>query len=115
MRYPALSARFSVAALAAAVSALSSAPSYSQDGATLEEVLVTAQRREQSLQDVSISLSAFSGDALNERLIEEMADLQFSVPNLLADALRITVRGVGNNAISSTAEAGLASISTVST
>ena len=73
----------------------------------IEEVTVTAQKREQSLQDVSISLSAFSGDALNERLIEEMADLQFSVPNLLADALRITVRGVGNNAISSTAEAGL--------
>lgn len=93
--------------LAAVLSALSATPAYTQDGAGLEEVIVTAQRREQSLQDVSISLSAFSGDALNERLIEEMQDLQFNVPNLLSDNLRITVRGVGNNAISSTAEAGL--------
>lgn len=93
--------------LAATIGTLNATPSFAQDGMMLEEVVVTAQRREQSLQDVSISLSAFSGDQLNERLIEEMQDLQFNVPNLLADNLRITVRGVGNNAISSTAEAGL--------
>ena len=32
----------------------------------LEEVIVTAQKREQSLQDVPISVSAFSGAALQE-------------------------------------------------
>jgi len=73
----------------------------------LEEVVVTAQKREQSLQDVSMSLSAFTGDALDVRAIEDMADLQFSVPNLLDDGARIAIRGIGNNAISSTAEGGL--------
>ena len=49
----------------------------------IEEIVVTAQKREQSLQDVSMSLSAFTGVALEERLIEDLSDLQFSVPNLL--------------------------------
>lgn len=73
----------------------------------IEEIIVTAQKREQSLQDVSMSLSAFTGAALEERVIEDLADLQFSVPNLLSDSVRVTIRGVGNNAISSTAESGL--------
>ena len=78
-----------------------------QEQVSLEEIIVTAQKREQSIQDVSMSLSAFSGDALDERVIEDLSDLQFSVPNLLADSARIAIRGVGNNAISSTAEGGL--------
>ena len=32
----------------------------------LEEVVVTAQKREQSLQDVGIAVSAFSGDQMNQ-------------------------------------------------
>ena len=52
----------------------------------LEEVIVTAQRREESLQDIPMSVSAFTGDAIEIRQIEDIADLQFSVPNLLADA-----------------------------
>lgn len=73
----------------------------------IEEIVVTAQKREQSLQDVSMSLSAFTGVALEERVIEDLSDLQFSVPNLLADSVRVAIRGVGQNAISSTAEQGL--------
>lgn len=86
---------------------LSTASHAQEAGSLLEEVTVTAQRREQSLQDVSMSLSAFTGDALDDRVIEELTDLQFAVPNLLADTARVTIRGVGNNAISSTAEGGL--------
>lgn len=73
----------------------------------LEEIIVTAQKREQSLQDVPIAVSAFSGDALDTRAIEELVDLQMSVPNLIFDQFRVNLRGVGNNAISSTAESGL--------
>lgn len=73
----------------------------------LEEIIVTAQKREQSLQDVPIAVSAFSGGALETRAIEELVDLQMSVPNLLFDQARVNLRGVGNNAISSTAESGL--------
>ncbi len=73
----------------------------------LEEIIVTAQRREQSLQDVSIAISAFTGDTLQERVIEDVADLQFSVPNLIANARQVNIRGVGNNSGASTSEAGL--------
>ncbi len=90
----------------AAIAASVPVTGYAQQS-TLEEVIVTAQKREQSLQDVSMSLTAFTGAALEDRVIEDLADLQFSVPNLLADSARITIRGVGNNAISSTAEGGL--------
>ncbi|MEM8497956.1 MAG: TonB-dependent receptor [Pseudomonadota bacterium] len=107
---PITSLKSQLTALSAAVALpLIAQPSIAQnDGATLvEEIIVTAQRREQSLQDVSMSLSAFTADALEERVIEDVADLQFSVPNLIADSRRITIRGVGNNAGSSTAEDGL--------
>lgn len=88
--------------------ALAAMPVSSLAGAqALEEVTVTAQRREQSMQDIPMSISAFSAEAIETRLIDDMSDLQFSVPNLLADGLRLSIRGVGNNAISSTAEDGL--------
>ncbi len=41
----------------------------------LEEIVVTAQKREQNLQDVPISISAFSGDALKEMGAESISDL----------------------------------------
>ena len=34
--------------------------------ATLEEVIVTAQKREQSVQDIGIAISAFTGDQLDQ-------------------------------------------------
>ncbi|MEM1154127.1 MAG: TonB-dependent receptor [Pseudomonadota bacterium] len=81
-----------------------SLPSFAQG---LEEVVVTAQRREESLQDVPISISAFTGDDLNVRLIDDLTDLQFSVPNLFSDGLTIMIRGIGQNTASSTAEGGI--------
>ncbi|MAT92057.1 MAG: hypothetical protein CME59_05605 [Halioglobus sp.] len=90
------------------VTALATLPVSSLASAqALEEVIVTAQRREQSIQDIPMSISAFSAADIESKLIEDMSDLQFSVPNLLADGLRLAIRGVGNNAIASTAEDGL--------
>ncbi|MEO0997370.1 MAG: TonB-dependent receptor plug domain-containing protein, partial [Pseudomonadota bacterium] len=78
-----------------------------QSTLAIEEIVVTAQKREQALQDVPIAVTAFTGNDLADRVIEDTIDLQFSVPNLHYDANRLTLRGVGNNAISSTAEGGL--------
>ena len=39
---------------------------------TIEEVVVTAERREESLQDVSVSVSAFEEEALSRRLFGPM-------------------------------------------
>ncbi|MFT5574331.1 MAG: iron complex outermembrane receptor protein [Cryomorphaceae bacterium] len=97
-----------VAIAAAGLTASLPATIYAQEQvAPLEEIIVTAQKRSQSLQDVSMSISAFSGDALETRNIEDFADLQFSVPNVISDGNRIAIRGVGNNAASTTAEGGL--------
>lgn len=56
-----------------------------QDSATdkaLEEVLVTSQKREQSLQDVPIAVSALSADAMDNAGILDMADVARQVPSL---------------------------------
>ena len=68
--------------------------------AALEEVLVTAQRREQRPQDVPMSLSVFSTDDLAQRQIENLESLQFAAPNLVVapnmtsrNAAAIAMRG----------------------
>jgi iron complex outermembrane receptor protein len=41
----------------------------------LEEVVVTAQKRTQNLQDVPVAVSAFSGETLRESGVRDMQDL----------------------------------------
>ncbi len=48
----------------------------------IEEITVTAQKREQALQDVSIAVSAFSGDAIDKMGFEEGLDITQQVPNM---------------------------------
>jgi outer membrane receptor protein involved in Fe transport len=75
--------------------------------AGIQDVVVTAQRREQALQDVPIAVTAFTGETLEERRIDDALDVQFNTPNLIyVGNERPALRGVGNNAISSTAENG---------
>ncbi len=67
---------------------------------TLEEIVVTAQHREQSLKDVPISVSVVSGDFMKKQSIDKMADLQFSVPNFtMAESgigTNVFIRGIGS-------------------
>ena len=49
---------------------------------SLEEVLVTAQRREQSVQDVPISINVYGGDMLVELKIDSVSDLVLQEPSL---------------------------------
>ena len=51
-------------------------------GFTIEEVLVTAQKREQSLQDVGIAITAHSGDSLRELNFFTSEDIAEQTPNL---------------------------------
>ncbi len=48
----------------------------------LEEVVVTAQKREQNIQDVPVSISALSADAIAANRIETVNDLSGVTPNL---------------------------------
>ena len=70
----------------------------------LEEVVVTAQKREESLQDTPISLAAFSGDQLEQFGIVNLGDITARTPNVditpfpnSRSSLVIFMRGVGNN------------------
>ena len=81
--------------------------------ATVEEVIVTAQRTEQSLQDVPISVSAFSEEILSDRQIEYASDLQLQVPGVTYSAdwfsqvVDLLIRGITNFATSSSSDAGV--------
>ena len=75
--------------LAVAVAALSSQVS----AQALEEVIVTAQKRAQNLQDVPISVSAVQGEKIKDAGIPDMAALADYVPNLhIAEASVNTTR-----------------------
>ncbi|WP_321392550.1 TonB-dependent receptor [Emcibacter sp.] len=54
----------------------------SEGGFVLEEIVVTAQKREQNLQDTPISLAAFDREALEMRSIKDIADVTAYTPNV---------------------------------
>jgi outer membrane receptor protein involved in Fe transport len=66
----------------------------------LEEIIVTSQLRAESLQDVSVSVSAVTGDKLMEAGISKIEDLQSFVPNLTMSetgiGTNIYIRGIGS-------------------
>ena len=86
-------------------------PSWGQDAASpseapptpqgreIEEIIVTAERREQSVQDVSQSLSVFSPGALESGNLQDAYDLQLKVPGFVATGglPAITLRGLGQD------------------
>ena len=68
----------------------------------LDEVVVTATRREQRLQDVPLSVTAVSGEALEKSNFREVSDLQYVAPNVTFSSTNpvsngggYQVRGVG--------------------
>lgn len=66
----------------------------------LEEVVVTAQKRVQTLGDVPVSVTAISADKLNEAGIENLSDLSEYTPNFkLVDSglvPNVYMRGIGS-------------------
>ncbi len=67
--------------------------------ATSDEIIVTAERRDQSVLDVPVSIVAVSGDTLRERGIDDLGELQATVPSLsFVDGGNVkffNIRGVG--------------------
>jgi iron complex outermembrane receptor protein len=53
------------------------------ESATLDEIIVTARRREESLQSVPISMTAMTGEQLQESGVTSVRDLQAHVPSLV--------------------------------
>jgi len=82
----------------------------------LEEVIVTARKREQSLQEYAGAITALSGDLFAENVINHMQDLRNMVPNLYLDedlggqsTVKIFIRGIGidNPAVSFDSPVGI--------
>ena len=88
--------------LALVTATLAAAPLGALAQAQLEEIVVTAQKREQNLQDVPMAVSAVSGQAMLEAGISDIKDLARQVPSLQVQsnnsplAMNYRIRRVGN-------------------
>lgn len=69
--------------------------------AVLEEIIVTAEKREASVQDTAISITAYSGELLQNLEIRELQSLSAQTPSMAfsraGGEAQIYLRGVGNN------------------
>ena len=68
---------------------------------TLEEVIITAQKREQSLQEVPVTVSAFSGDFVEQAGVKDIRDIAGLTPNMSIKTRSETettvfMRGIGS-------------------
>ena len=86
------------------------------DGYVLEEIVVTARKREENLQDTPVAISAFSGDALEFRGVTKIDRLADFTPNLVLKASPTNagvtnasayIRGVGHNDFSPGVDPGV--------
>ena len=68
-----------------------------ESGRKIEEVIVTAERREASIQDTSMSITAFTTEFMDDFGIRNQEDLQNFVPATTIQPYDATVRGVGRN------------------
>ena len=89
-------------------------PAQSQESSAslIEEIIVTSQRTEESLQDVPIAVTALTSSMLEDMQIESGSDLQLVTPSLSFQGSDATggsfnIRGITNLAVSPTAESGV--------
>ncbi len=93
---------FSVALVTAAVLGMSVA--VAQDEATLDEIVVTASKREQTLNDIPVAVSVTSAETIDKAHITDILDLHSAVPSLRTSQLQTStqtnfiIRGFGNGA-----------------
>ncbi|MEM1187873.1 MAG: TonB-dependent receptor [Pseudomonadota bacterium] len=80
-------------------------PVLAQDRAVLEEVVVTATRREESAQDVPVALTPLSAESLEEANVIDLTDIGFLAPNVQLQPVStfpgfatFSMRGIGTGA-----------------
>ncbi len=91
------------------------APNAAKSAAQLEEVVVTARKRSESLQNVPIAVTAFSKTALGDQQVMNLEGLNGAAPNLTltknqttANSAQIYIRGVGEDDSTPVNEPGVA-------
>lgn len=95
-------------------------PAFAQDAADETErdafggeIVVTAQRQSERLQDVPIAVSAFSSEALEAQQIKTPSDLQLTLPNVTFTktnftSASFTIRGIGDLCVGTTCDSATA-------
>lgn len=87
-----------------------------QNDSGLEEIIVTAQKREQNMQDVAVAVTALSGDTLTNRNVATVADLPRLAPSLTLTQGNVptnnslNLRGIGTVSFSTAIEPSVAVI-----
>jgi len=89
----------------------------SNDGYALEEIVVTAQKRSESLQDTPIAITAFTASALADKGVNDISEIANFTPNLVFDTTSpiggvssgaaVFIRGIGNTDFSLTTDPGV--------
>ena len=84
-------------------------PATTADTSGVQEIIVTAQRQAQRLQDVPIAVSAFNANALEKQQIKTTSDLQLSLPNVTFTKTNFTsssftIRGIGSLCVGESCE-----------
>jgi len=89
-----------------AIGAMLVAPTASAQ--VLDEIIVTAQKREQAATDVPISIQSLDGDLLDESNIYDLSDVAERIPNVTFSATpgfpSIFIRGAGTGSVNNSAE-----------
>ncbi|MEM1435762.1 MAG: TonB-dependent receptor [Pseudomonadota bacterium] len=80
-----------------------SASAYAQDPVVIEEIIVTAQKREQALEDVPVSVAVIDSDFIDRQDIRDLTDYLDLVPGLTGetagasgDGVTVRIRGIGS-------------------
>jgi len=104
--------RLAVAIAVSTVALLSSQQSLSEERFLLEEIVVTATKRAESVQDIPLAVTAVDSRLLAQRGISDIESLATSVPGLhfsqSGSDTQITIRGIGSEQNSVTGDPGVA-------
>jgi len=99
---------------AAPVSAQTTSPQSATDN-DMQEIVVTAQMREQNVQDIPLAITAISGELLEARSQTRLTDITAQAPNVIlqqnpagaGNSMRAFIRGVGQSDQSPSVEPGV--------
>lgn len=102
-KYRALAASVAMSLSMSSAAVLAQETTPDSEEIALEKITVTAQKRVQNLQEVPVSVTAFSGDAMSESVIKDIYDLNTNVPGFgsfqsqSATNSSFSIRGVGTS------------------
>ncbi len=84
-------------------------PAAPQDQDQISDIVVTAQRRPERLQDVPVSVTAISADTLKQRGLNDQTQITLAAPSLqLGKENNFAIRGIGTLAFAGTIDASVA-------